>query len=179
MGFTDRERFQIGSLESVTEAKRSREDGDIDNQSICATRWTLDRVTRLHYLVAEKKIRQISQRVTVSAILFAAVDLFTHGDKLSEFIQSDAYRVSRLASVWLSPTVSLSLQSALWKFYHNFSPQNNGAHVKVIPRLGVSYSNENKLGRQSSPPLNSAWDNKERVTSGRELISIRPEVDPT
>ena len=36
--------------------------------------------------------------------------------------------------------------------------------MKVIPQLGVSlYSNENKLGRQSSPPINSACDNKERV----------------
>ena len=39
--------------------------------------------------------------------------------------------------------------------------------VKVIPRLGVSYSNENKPGRQSSPPLNSAWDNKECVMRPR------------
>ena len=53
----------------------------------------------------------------------------------------------RCISVWSSPTVSLSLQSVLQKFYHNFSPQNNGAHVKVIPQLGVCYSNENKLGR--------------------------------
>ena len=30
----------------------------------------------------------------------------------------------------------------------NFSPQNNGAHGKVIPQLGVSYSIENKQGRQ-------------------------------
>ena len=30
----------------------------------------------------------------------------------------------------------------------------------MIPQLGVSYSIENKLGRQSNPPLNSAWDNK-------------------
>ena len=52
-------------------------------------------------------------------------------------------------SVTLSPAVSLSMLSA-HKFYHNFSPQNNGAHVKVIPRLGVSNFNENKLGRQSS-----------------------------
>ena len=32
-------------------------------------------------------------------------------------------------------------------------PQNNGAHGKVIPRLGVPYSIGNKLGRQSNPPL--------------------------
>ena len=45
--------------------------------------------------------------------------------------------------------------------------------MKVIPRLGVSYSNENKLGRQSSPPLNSAWDNKEPVI--RPRTNQRPE----
>ena len=35
----------------------------------------------------------------------------------------------------------------------------------MLPRLGVSYSVENKLGRQpqSSPPLNSAWGDKELV----------------
>ena len=61
--------------------------------------------------------------------------------------------MTRIAYLSLHWTVSLSLQSALQKFDHNFSPQNNGAYVKVIPWLGVSYSNENKLGRQSSPPL--------------------------
>ena len=37
-------------------------------------------------------------------------------------------------SVCLSSPVSLSLQSPLQKhiFYHNFSPQTNGAHVKVL-----------------------------------------------
>ena len=56
----------------------------------------------------------------------------------------------------LSPTVFLSLQSGCSierNSTTNFSPQNNGAHVKVIPPLGVSYSNENKLGQQSSPPF--------------------------
>ena len=68
----------------------------------------------------------------------------------------------RRISVWSSPTVSLSLQSVLQKFYHNFSPQNNGTHVKVIPQLGVCYSNENKVGRQSK---NVSW--------GREPISVQ------
>ena len=34
------------------------------------------------------------------------------------------------------------------KFCYNFSAQNDGAHLKVIPRLAVSYSNENKLHRR-------------------------------
>ena len=48
--------------------------------------------------------------------------------------------------------VPLSLQSAVYKhkFYNDFSPQNNGAHVKVILRLGVSYSNENKPAQLSA-----------------------------
>ena len=44
-----------GFIFEVTEAKRSREDGD-NNQSTRAARWTLDRVTRLNYLVAKKKV---------------------------------------------------------------------------------------------------------------------------
>ena len=46
--------------------------------------------------------------------------------------------------------------------------------MKVLPRLGVSFSNENKLGRQwqSSLPLNSAWDDR------NFSINVRLEVDP-
>ena len=67
------------------------------------------------------------------------------------------YNVSRLASHICLPVFYRFFIAAVCsietKFYHNFSPQNNGGHVKVIPRLDVSYSNENKLGQQSSPPL--------------------------
>ena len=76
-----------GFIFEVTEAKRSREDGD-NNQSICAARWTLDRVSRLNYLVAGKK-GKYRMNYHVWTILFVAADLFIHGSKLSEFIQSD------------------------------------------------------------------------------------------
>ena len=37
------------------------------------------------------------------------------------------------------------------RFYHDFSLQKNGAHVKVIPGLDVSYLNKNKFGMR--PPF--------------------------
>ena len=54
----------------------------------------------------------------------------------NNFAQQVIYRSTLITfkAVRLCSPVSLSLQSALYKhkFYHNFSPQNNGAHVKVI-----------------------------------------------
>ena len=100
-------------------------------------------------------------RVPTTSYRVVAVYLFMHVSKLSEFIQSDVpsntlllipnefgtvfERLERLEELEIqysqperlalhSLCVSLSLQSALYKhkFYHNFSPQNNGAHVKVM-----------------------------------------------
>ena len=54
--------------------------------------WSFSKyLTLLHCteLFSWGKIRQISQRVTVWAIPFVAVDLFIQGSKLSEFIQSN------------------------------------------------------------------------------------------
>ena len=111
------------------------------------------------------------------SFLSLSVDLFTHGSKLSEFIQLDVpsntlllirnefgavfelhgrskirnIRITFACLRFLYRCSPAALQKH--KFYHNFSPQNNGAHVKVIPPLDGSYSNENTLGRQSSPPL--------------------------
>ena len=65
----------------------------------------------------------------------------------STHVQIDSHRILPAFSRFLS------LPSALQKhkLYHNLSPQDgSGAHVKVIPRLDVSYSDESKQVRLSS-----------------------------
>ena len=80
------------------------------------------------------------------------------------------YRNLHRISVCLPPTI-LYRCSLLYtnKFYHNFSTQNNSAHVKVIPRLCVSYSNENKLSRQQvrhySKTVHETTENVSSVTA--------------
>ena len=78
---------------------------------------------------------------------------------------------NRLRSNWLA-SHSVSLQSAVYKhkFYHNFSPQNNDAHVKVIPRLGVSYS-KNKPAQLSitvPPPPKKNKKNKNKTVTYKD-----------
>ena len=55
--------------------------------------------------------------------------------------QETFYNVSQLASHICLPVFYrffiAAVRSIETKFYHNFSPQNNGAPVKVTPWLGV------------------------------------------
>ena len=79
----------------------------------------------------------------------------------------------KIEACTIPPIYKDATRASKWKphkFYHNFSPQNNGAHVKVIPPLGVSYSNENKLVRHYSKTVRETTKN---VSSGLEPISVQ------
>ena len=52
---------------------------------------------------------------------------------------------------WFCPTKLYLSHVECHIFYHDFSLQKNGAHVKVIPGLDVSYLNKNKFGMR--PPF--------------------------
>ena len=121
----------------------------------CFDQITIDQITIDPY--ARGQMKCILDRVPTTSYRVVAVYLFMHVSKLSEFIQSDVpsntfllipnefgtvfERLEELEIQHSQPErlalhslcVSLSLQSALYKhkFYH-FSPQNNGAHVKVM-----------------------------------------------
>ena len=43
---------------------------------------------------------------------------------------------------------------------------------KVIPRLGVSYSIENKLDRQLNPPLNNAWEKFKKFKKFKRVTRV-------
>ena len=51
---------------------------------------------------------------------------------------------------WFCPTKLYLSHVECHIFYHDFSLQKKGAHVKVIPGLDVSYLNRNKLGMRPS-----------------------------
>ena len=93
--------------------------------------------------------------------------------------------VSRLVShICLAVSYSFFIDrcSSLYRNSSTILVHRTTVHMwRWLARLGVSYSNENKLGRQSSPPLNSAWYNKQRVirprTNQRPKCKIQNETD--